>query len=1055
MPAPDTYWYNLKKMHVVFAVSAIGLFAVTIAMLWKDHAREWPEYQQTFDRIEDARLTQQIGDEETAKYDQRVNDLKKRLAAAREAYEKRQEEYKQAHDGVSLDDEIDNLALQADKKAREVRNQRAERDKARADYDLAIRDERTKAAERLKDKYDNEQSQVDRLELELKQAEAALDAKKAERQQEMARVTALEAELKLAQADVVRLETTRNKIDPDNWFSAAKRDVMQWPIIDGFNSPRKINRIWLPDLKITLGMANTARFDHCKTCHQGIDRVEAGNIPTFPHGTEMVSTSHASKDQVEKWVDENKYPHPYSTHPNPDLYLSSTSPHPTQNFGCTICHDGQGFATSFGDASHTPNTPHEEEHWAEKYHYHSNHFWEYPMLPERFRESSCLRCHHEVTELETGPRFGDSAPKLVKGWHTIQTYGCFGCHEIHGSEGEKSLGPDLRLEPNYYGVAQHIAAAAKNKLNDSAGTESKAKAGEPKPVEDRLQEIVDLADRVAEAPENAEHERKTLQQMILADKGLENPLFSARIHILADGLKDIENPGLYRKVGPSLRYVKEKTTLGWLEYWTEMPKRFRPSTRMPQFFHNTNQEDKTAEAFQPVQIAAIGHYLLEKSQPIDLLSPPKDYQPNAERGKDFFSKKGCLACHSHKDFPDIHQDFGPNLDKVYAKLKPGEEGFRWLYSWIRDPHRYHKRTKMPHLFLDPYTPEGQKDLIDPAADIAAYLLQEREKDQPEYKPYDVAKASHEGQSTLDALVGMSLSQALGESQMKKFLETRIYPAPADDIKGDEIELAYQGQGRPSDQEWRAMKLNYVGRRTISQYGCYGCHDIPGFEAAKPIGVALQDWGRKDTSRLAFEHITEFLSHHNTPGTDTTLVEQVDQAMKRSNAGEFKSEEEQEEELSKAFYYDAILHHGRPGFLWQKLRQPRSYDYKKIETKRYDERLRMPKFPFDGDQIEAIATFVLGLTAEPPAEKYVFNPEGAVQARYEGEFLLHKYNCTGCHMVEPARNPPNGPAERGRPSLHLCRLCGDDPRADRGLVRPEPRKDSRRLALVLSQRHPAD
>ena len=170
---------------------------------------------------------------------------------------------------------------------------------------------------------------------------------------------------------------------------------MQWPIIDGFNSPRKIDQIWLPDLKITLGMASTARFDRCKTCHRGIDRVEAGNMPSFPHGEEMVSTSDATDDQVKKWVDENKYPHPYATHPNPDLYLTSTSPHPTQTFGCTICHDGQGSGTSFGNASHTPNTPFEDEHWAEKYHYHSNHFWEYPMQPERFRESSCLRCHHK------------------------------------------------------------------------------------------------------------------------------------------------------------------------------------------------------------------------------------------------------------------------------------------------------------------------------------------------------------------------------------------------------------------------------------------------------------------------------------------------------------------------------------------------------------------------------------------------------------------------------------------------------------------------------------
>ena len=58
-----------------------------------------------------------------------------------------------------------------------------------------------------------------------------------------------------------------------------------------------------------------------------------------------------------------------------------------------------------------------------------------------------------------------------------------------------------------------------------------------------------------------------------------------------------------------------------------------------------------------------------------------------------------------------------------------------------------------------------------------------------------------------------------------------------------------------------MRLNYVGRRTISRYGCYGCHDIPNFETARPIGTTLQDWGRKDTSRLAPEHIDEYLEEH--------------------------------------------------------------------------------------------------------------------------------------------------------------------------------------------------
>ena len=60
---------------------------------------------------------------------------------------------------------------------------------------------------------------------------------------------------------------------------------------------------------------------------------------------------------------------------------------------------------------------------------------------------------------------------------------------------------------------------------------------------------------------------------------------------------------------------------------------------------------------------------------------------------------------------------------------------------------------------------------------------------------------------------------------------------------------------------------------------------------------------------------------------------------------------------------------------------------------------MPRFPFDESQIEAIATFVLGLVAEPPGGQYLYRPDGPAADRIEGERLLHKYNCGGCHILE--------------------------------------------------------
>ena len=44
---------------------------------------------------------------------------------------------------------------------------------------------------------------------------------------------------------------------------------------------------------------------------------------------------------------------------------------------------------------------------------------------------------------------------------------------------------------------------------------------------------------------------------------------------------------------------------------------------------------------------------------------------------------------------------------------------------------------------------------------------------------------------------------------------------------------------------------FLGEKTIGRYGCFGCHEIKGFEKANPIGVELTEQGRKLVERLDF------------------------------------------------------------------------------------------------------------------------------------------------------------------------------------------------------------
>jgi cytochrome c2 len=1104
MPATDKTVRNLKTMHVVFLFSVLAFLAATVTMLLRDHDDEWRGYQQTALVIDALRLqadqskaiSEAVG---AADSEPAAADYKKEIQRLKTARKQIQNDLESGNaDYQEATKRVDDLALQFDLQGRDVRVERAQRDVARANYDLQIRDQVPEAeANVFYQKFLSAQAKVDALELRWEEIESALS----DEQSKLAAITerrdAMQDQLKALTAEVVRIGDSLDVIAPAGRLKSAKRRLMEMPIADGFNSHMRLIQDWLPDLDIKLGMAKTARFDRCRTCHLGIERFGAGDVPTFPHGE-------TESDAPSDWVAANAYPHPFSSHPRPDVYLTAASPHPLPEFGCTICHDGQGSATNFTNAQHGPNDPVQDHEWHEKHNHSYNHFWEYPMLPERLRGAACIKCHHDVVELGVNPKFGPTAPKAYRGWQLIEKYGCFGCHEINGFDGQDRIGPDLRLEPT-----------------------------------------AEEADKYASDP-----------NLI---------------------------PGKMRKVGPSLKRIADKTTEEWIAYWTEKPKRFRPSTKMPQFFGLSNLEDHLGAQLSKLEIRAVARFLISQSSEATdetkLLSPPAGYKPDAERGRKAFTEKGCLACHSHDadEFKGTSATFGPNLTKVGHKVRSGEAGFNWLYTWISDPERHHPRTKMPNLFLTEVRNAKDELVSVPAADIAQFLigpgeyavapleldvvrktlhqhlvetghLTEEEFDtsfweKHEYPheaewPETLLTAAEAGDLKWDAILSRYLEatefQALARNHLvaddlltgaefDEFWKTRKYPSRTDaksapvvwpekqhlqeasaandtewaailksyldakatlelsrlylpgkiltadqfetlwginwkgeraaraqikslkekldalpkgdgknetdeqksvhrrlddaqakldailngarklpltrkQIKGDEIELYSEGDAVPSPVEWNGMMMDFLGRRSVSRYGCYACHDINGFGEARPIGTALQDWGRKDPSRLAPEHIHEYLHHHGRRDGSSTQ-KYIEDSLDKASSDSFDSEEEREAAMRTSFFYDSLIHHGRPGFFFQKLRQPRSYDYKKVDTKRYNERLVMPMFPLEDDEIEAIATFVLGLVAEPPAARYIYSPDQQAKDRNAGEILLQKYNCVGCHVID--------------------------------------------------------
>ena len=749
----------------------------------------------------------------------------------------------------------------------------------------------------------------------------------------------------------------------------------------------------------------------------------------------------ASRGEVIEITVRRGLPHPFSGHPRLDLFVGSLSPHKMSQFACTVCHEGQGSATTFKWASHTPDSLGDRGDWMTEHGWFDNHHWVYPMHPKRFMESSCLKCHHDVTELQQSEKFPEPpAPKLTKGHSLIRKYGCFGCHEINGYEGpDKRIGPDMRLEPNFFAAALALKADegfSKLPAEEQGLIEQLINHPEEDDVRHRISAIL-VTDEVRQ--ENAQ-----------ADDA-EQPVFDPRFRgKMAALLKDVTPAGTLRKPGPSLRFVGKKAGGDFLYDWIREPGNFRPSTRMPRFFglwshlgDDADHSEKSADAkaedsdnrhrdLEPVEIQSMVAYLQDRSQEFEYLEPPKGISESTKeqrvtRGKALFQERGCLACHSHQDFPEMEEYRdpqqsvqGPDLSNLAGKFGNGNpggygshrnsKGPRWLYSWIKEPTRYHARTVMPDLFLGPIEKKDAKgkvlEVTDPVADIVEYLL----SGQPHYKP-SVEKVQSE---QINALLEVYLEDGYAVAK-DDIMKRGFAPARAARLQGHERELGvsqadYDAEKPLSD----AQKLRYLGRKSIAKYGCYGCHDIPGFEDAKPIGTGLADWGRKDPGKLAFEHINEFLAghghgghghgddghdHHGHDDHEGDASDHGDSAEADHAAGDHVRGSDYDDQIPD-FYEHQLHSHNRTGFIYQKLRQPRSYDYHKTKNKTYNERLRMPRFPFSTEDREAVITFVLGLVADSPREKYVYRPDPRQQAVEAGLRVMDKFNCKGCHLVTP-------------------------------------------------------
>jgi len=148
---------------------------------------------------------------------------------------------------------------------------------------------------------------------------------------------------------------------------------------------RAIARDFRIELK-QISVPGLKTVDRCVACHNGVDDPRMTDVPL-----------------------------PHAVHPGDILQH-----HPVDRFGCTICHQGQGPATTFHDAMAVDSA------------------WDYPLLDRSLTQSSCLACH-DVEKLPAR-----EVSLVLEGRKLYEDKSCGGCHRLGGRGG--TLGPALDNE---------------------------------------------------------------------------------------------------------------------------------------------------------------------------------------------------------------------------------------------------------------------------------------------------------------------------------------------------------------------------------------------------------------------------------------------------------------------------------------------------------------------------------------------------------------------------------------------------------------------------------
>ena len=350
------------------------------------------------------------------------------------------------------------------------------------------------------------------------------------------------------------------------------------------------------------------------------------------------------------------------------------------------------------------------------------------------------------------------------------------------------------------------------------------------------------------------------------------------------------------------------------------------------------------------------------------------------KGLRLFRELGCNGCHKAEGFgKDKYRMIGPDLTEISSKVSAG-----WLVEWLKDPKEFRPTTRMPAFKLEE----------DEAKAISSYLWQNSIdvgiEAQGEYDEEMIEEgafifesvgclACHRDQEDTERTHGPNLAR-IGEKVNYEYLvswliepemhqpRTRMPDLRLDEEDARFLAAYLMSLKSAGYREASGAKAGWLddkelagrGEKLISRYGCFACHKIKGMEDKGRIGVELTEVGSKEIHFFDFGLL------------EKEILGEVGMKHVTENVGK-----------------------ARNAWISAKLSDPRQFD--KGRYRKHEEKLKMPDFGLNKDEVEALMILLSGFIGEKLPEKYMAKLTEKESRLAEGKRVLAKYNCMGCHL----------------------------------------------------------